>query len=245
MKNVIVILFVFPFLFVIGCKKEGSGSCFKGAKENGAKSLNIQNFNSIALYDDINLEVQFGNNYEVELTGPKNLLEYCNIELKGQTLIAENFTKCYVTKGYDFSFKLKVTIPKLDSIYTDGYGNINFLDTLNQQTFKLENFGTAGVYKLLLNTSNVKIAHHLGSADIMIIGNSNTGEFFLGSNGRIDASNLYAKQAFVNHDGDGNVYTYASDYLSYSLTSYGDLYTYGNPKIIEGTRKGKGNFFEP
>lgn len=245
MKKIIGFLFLVPLLFWIGCQKEGSGSCFKGAKENATKSIEIKNFNAIALYDDINLDVRFGNNYEVELTGPKNLLEYCNIEIQGNTLVAENFTKCYVTKGYDFSFNLKVTLPKLDSIYTDGYGNIDFIDTLNQPTFKLENFGTAGVYSLLLNTSTAKIAHHLGSADISVYGSSNIGELFLGSNGRIDASKLFTNQAFVNHDGDGNIYIYTSEYLSYSLTSYGDLYAYGNPKIIEGSRSGKGNFFEP
>lgn len=230
-------------LVASGCKKEGSGSCFQRAKENGTLQLNLNNFNAIALYDDINLEVNFDSITKVKLIGPNNLLEHCEVEIQSNTLVAKNYTKCYVTKGYDFKFTLQITLPQLDSIYTDGYGNIDFLDTLKQAYFKLENFGTAGSYNFLVNTDISKFAHHLGSADITISGTSKTSEIFLGSNGRIDAQNLENEQTFVNHDGDGNIYVNTSEYLYYSLTSYGDLYASGNPKIIEGTRTGKGNFF--
>src|SRR5690606_9899233 len=137
---------------VVSCsKKDGSAGCFQKPGDVITDDRFLSSFNSVVLKNDINLVLIKDTINQLQLKAPKNLMSGISSDIKNGTLIIQNNNGCEFTRSYDFSIDAELHYQSLDSLYFDGYGNLTSDDTIRQNQFVLEVWGSAGSVNMVVD----------------------------------------------------------------------------------------------
>jgi len=79
---------------------------------------------------------------------------------------------------------------------------------------------------------------------VILKGTCNTLNLFHTNYAPCDCRNLHAQIATVEETGIQNCFISVSEQLSPTITSYGNIYYYGNPEIVNYTNTGKGKLIQ-
>jgi hypothetical protein len=205
MKKIPGLLLAYSLLILAGCKKEritGSGSVITQERP-------VSNFSGIRSLGAANVFIIQGNVFKVEVKDYENLLPYFETKLNG-SILEVGFQSN--TKAKNSQAEVFITMPALQSLKTEGSGNI--------------------VADGAFNPVNVFNAAIFGSGDISIAHSAcNVFNSFIAGSGNIHAFGMQAAEAFTQTEGSGHVEITATSKLNVNIKGSGNVYYKSTPVV--------------
>src|SRR5688572_6814 len=115
---------VFATVFLAGCAKENAFDCLKSTGKIVTETRQLAAFNTIHVKDNLDVTLIPDSVYYAEVTCGDNLQANVNTEIRNGELWIENINKCNWVRSYKKPMEVKVHLPKLHSIFHDGFGKI-------------------------------------------------------------------------------------------------------------------------
>jgi len=229
------------FLILFSCKRENAIDCFKTKGHYTEETREFENFNAVAVNDQIYVTIFKGNEYKVNIKTGKNLISNISTKVVDGVLTIENNNVCNFVRGYKHQIKVDITTPVLKKLINLGVGNI-IIDQQFEQDTLVARIESSGDIHINGKYNQIRTSTH-GNGNMYVNGSANT--FYVYSNGLnfVYAENLIVKDyAFIQSVTLGDCFVNASqlNVLDYSLESSGNLYYSGQPKNIKAGGNGSG-----
>lgn len=241
MNKIIIVLLV--TLLFSSCKKEQMDDCFTSSGKEKTVQRLVPAFTAVELNDRINLNYFYSPSFYVEVTAGENLTDNITTTVKGNLLTIKNENKCNWVR----SFKKKLVVNLYAPTFTDftyrGSGEVNFLDTLKSNTFKLNLWDASGDMHLLLNSDYIELKTHTGPGAIYSKGKCRELVAYLGGMGKLDAFSLQAEEVLAINKNTGSLSVQAERKLKAEILGPGDIFYLGSPEI-ELTREASGKLIK-
>lgn len=212
-------------LVLFACEKE----CFQKAGPVEIVKRELRDFQSLSLEGPVSIELLETPEAFVLIEATPAFSELIVFEEKGDQLHLSIDQSCGLLNKPDFIPKLKLSLPSLKHIYYSGTAALWTNDTLRRDSFELECWNSAGDIQLQLDVNTLVCANHIGPSDIQLSGKADLCYVYSGDIGFMDFRNLRANGVYLNHEGLGDVYIYASHTLEAEMKSHGRLYFAGDP----------------
>lgn len=228
------------FLWVIFAGCDDSGDCLTSYGKTESKSIDIPlNISEIYINQDIDTKFIFDSTSSISITYGSNLLDNIKINVSGNKLELTNQTQCIWNKKPGNHPEAEIHLPSINYIQHNGYGSLDFADTLHTNEFKLECYTSAADIKVLLNTDFSALKVISGPAKIEALGVTEELYTYHSASGMIYAQHLNSEKAHSFSDGKGDTYIYARNKLKVDIKHFGDIYYRGQPSINKAI-SGKG-----
>lgn len=245
----IVILFSLVSLLTASCSK--MDQLFNnGELVTEQRSLG-QRFNTISMFNNVNVMLVHDNYPHIELTCPENLISKVTTEIEGDTLFIKNKNEYNWLRSYDYDINLTVYYDSLreikyasigDLVCTDSIRGIGELavdstefgiDTLWNRSFFLNVNEGSGNIDLTFNCNVVKNQFNNGTSKVTMRGISDYTEIIMRSYGVVHAETLESNFVRVQSHSTNDAYVWAKTGLRVWLYSIGNVYYRGNPWITQ------------
>lgn len=144
-RNAIVVLFFLVSLMAASCSKVFTN----GEPVTEHRNLG-QRFETVCIYNNVNVKLVNSDRQGVEVTCPENLIENVTTEVKGDSLIIKNENDFNWLRSYDYSIDLTVYYDSLREITYASIGDLRCTDsirgysTISTDTIPLE-IDTTGI----------------------------------------------------------------------------------------------------
>ncbi len=227
-------------LALLGCKKENMGDCFKSTGKTERKTRVVAPFSHLVLEDRINVYIQQGPEYRVEVVAGKNLHEHIETSIENNTLLVQNNNTCNWVRSLKKDIDVYLSMPTIESITFRGGGKISFQNQFTQNTFFLDMWDASGTVDLNLNCNSVLLRNHEGTADIYCRGTTQTLESYSNGQGTIDTRSLICKKARAINGNSSLILLSVSDELNAEIRGRGDINYFGTP-AVSLQKSGSGN----
>lgn len=226
-----------------------ASSCKKSPLTNGkvvTETRELAAFDTLYLYDNIDVTLVCSDTYKVEITTGENLLPNIICESNGETLLLRNDNICNWLRSYDIPLKAKIYYDtKISYIIYESVGDLcseTYIsnDTLSRFDLKVED--GSGNINLKVNSDKLYLTIHSGTNNIIIEGSSSYANIYQNGLGPIDASDLPSDKTSVSSHKSNNIYINCVGQLNASIYNIGNIYYKGNPEInsyIDKYAKGK------
>ncbi len=219
-------------VLIWGCNKENAWDCVQTTGDIIAQTREISNFNKIQLEDNINLIISQDSTINLSVVGGENLLPDVVTEVKGDTLIIKNDNKCNFVRSFDTPINVCVSVKSLRNMYLYGYGSISTIDTLVEDSFRIDGWNASSKINLMLHVKDANFHLTTGPMELNVSGIANSCYIYSSGFAIADIRNLHSKNTGVNNSGIGDFYVFASNYLNAEIKSYGNVYFTGSPTQI-------------
>jgi len=235
-----MILLSSTLLINLGCEKDG-GNCMKSSGEIILQERDISAFDSIEVYDYVNLFISQDTIYKIVVESGKNIIGGIETTVENRNLVIRNNNSCNWVRSYDKPINVYISTPDLWKIYYNSSGNITSLNTITTDSIKVEVWGGCGKIDLRLDSYMGFFYLQIGTADIILSGTCGIVSVYSGDFGLIDARNLNTAFAFVSNQSSNDCYIQVHEEFSAVIQSIGNIYYTGSPKKIETTIEGSGS----
>lgn len=144
-RNAIVVLFFLVSLMAASCSKVFTN----GEPVTEHRNLE-QRFETVCIYNNVNVKLVNSDRQGIEVTCPENLIEKVTTEVKGDSLIIKNENDFNWLRSYDYSIDLTVYYDSLREITYASIGDLRCTDsirgygTISTDTIPLE-IDTTGI----------------------------------------------------------------------------------------------------
>jgi len=241
-----ILLFIAGFFFLFNsCKKENLCDCFKRRGETVIESRNLPLFNTIRVYDEINVYYT----QDTTLTAPivqvktgKNLASNIATVVSGGGLTIENKNKCNFVRGEHNDVTVYVTAPYVRYFLQEGVGSIFGTNTVIQDTVTCD-IENSGDIHLSVRTRSVT-SHTHGAGDLYLDGTVNSFFSHIEGQGFIHAQDLVAGYGFVYYKSNGIAKVHITGQLDCVLASTGNIYYTGDPPVVNVKTTGTGKLIK-
>lgn len=248
-RNVIVVLFFLVSLTIVSCSKVdalfNNGEPVTEQREVGHR------FNTISMYNNVNVKLIHDTHPHLELTCPKNLIDKVTTEIEGDTLYIKNENDFNWLRSYDYSIDLTVYYDSLRQVNFASVGDLlctdsikgtmelsidttgGIADTIRTRSFNLNINEGCGNIDLTFDCSVVKNNFTNGTSHVTMRGIAEYTEIIMRSYGVVHAENLYSNFVRVQSHSTNDAYVWARTKLTVWLYSIGNVYYKGNPWIVK------------
>ena len=248
-RSNIAILFSLVSLLCASCSK--MDQLFNNGELVTEQRSLSQRFNTISMYNNVNVRLVRDNHPHLELTCPKNLIEKVTTEIDGDTLFIKNQNDYNWLRCYDYDIDLTVYYDSLreikyaaigDLLCTDSITGIGELvidsteygvDTLWNRSFYLNINEGCGNIDLTFKCNVVKNQFDNGTSKVTLRGVSGYTEIIMRSYGMVHAEHLESNFVRVQSHSTNDAYVWAKTGLRVWLYSIGNVYYKGNPWIAQ------------
>ena len=248
-RNVIAVLFFLVSLMVASCSKV-EALFINGEPVTEQRSLGHR-FETIRMYNNVNVKLVQDNHPRLELTCPKNLIEKVTTEIEGDTLVIKNENDFNWLRSYDYSIDLTVYYDSLRQIDFASVGDLRctdsirgigeltidstnaIIDTIWARIFNLNIKEGCGDIDLTFNCNVLKTNYSNGTSIVTLRGIAEYTEILMRSYGPVHAENLYSNFVRVQSRSSNDAYDWARTKLTVWLYSIGNVYYKGNPWIVQ------------
>jgi hypothetical protein len=238
-----ILLIIFCFSAGISCQKENMGDCFKSTGEVLFEDREVSRFDTIIVYNVINLILTNEKKHSVRVEAGKNLLPFIETSVEDGKLIIRNNNKCNFVRSYKVPVNVYVSTPILSSLSQLGSGNITCTNTLGAGYFYFYNYSGADAEINL--DAPYSYLNNSGGGDVRITGKSNEFYCFSRSSGFIFAGDFKTSTTTLNATGTGDIFLNAENELKILRTGAGNIYYSGEPEIINDSAfLGKGQLLK-
>ena len=124
-RNAIVVLFFLASLLVASCSKVFTN----GTPVTVHRNLG-QRFETVCIYNNVNVRLVNSDHQGIELTCPENLIEKVTTEVKGDSLIIKNENDFNWLRSYDYSIDLTVYYDSIREITYASIGDLCCSDSI-------------------------------------------------------------------------------------------------------------------
>ncbi len=188
----------------------------------------VTSFYAIENTTEVDVEVTSDSLYFMEVIADENLLSVIETSVRDNKLtISMDNDRCIKT---DNIMLINIHMPILESVLLSGSGNIDVYD-FDCTSMQIINSGSGKIDVVNLFSTNKVELELYGSGSIYVWGKARDGEYILSGSGDMLADDLKVDECVVWNSGSGNVYCYAYDYLTATLSGSGDIIYSGNPEF--------------
>ena len=224
------------------CKKAAICDCFKGSGKTVTESRSIAPFQHIELHGKVDLRLHNAPDYHVTVTSGEKLIGKVTTEVKDGLLRIDNENKCNWVRNFDNQFEVNVYSPPFYRIFVNNSsGNVYMEDTLINNEFFFESWGSTGNYYLKLNCGTTKLSLQTGPASLNATGKTSVAYLRNSGGGRFDALQMNADDIYSTNNGTNDLLLYPNKLLDAVIGFSGDIYYKGNPmkQILKDNGTGK------
>ena len=204
-------------------KVYGSGNVVK-------ETRNLQSFTEVVLSEEGDLFIEIGNQNELVIEAEDNLQEYLIAETVNKVLDIKKLPE-NVTLNAKKPIRYYLTVKELKALTTKNSGDAEVTE-VNTDNFSIRITGSGSVH---INTLNVgRLDMKLTSSGNLTIrdGKADEQNIRLSSSGEYDGENVICQNAYITLTSSGNAILNVLEVLEADLSSSGNVYYIGKPRII-------------
>ncbi|MCM4164380.1 MULTISPECIES: head GIN domain-containing protein [unclassified Arenibacter] len=234
-------------LFLVNCNSENVSDCFQNAGDISREIVEVPNFSTITVYENVQLILKQGSPLKVEVETGEYLRNEVEVEVTDDRLLLRDTNDCNFTRKYGLT-KVFVTAPNITEIRSSTGRDILSEGVLAYPTLTLisESFNdpdagyTSGEFNLELDTQNLAIVSN-GISFYNLRGRTvNFNIIFAAGDSRLEAEALMADNISFNHRGSNDMRIYPQESLNGTLRGTGDVVSFNRPGIVEVEQLYKG-----
>ncbi len=240
MKNLIYITIL---LLIFGCDSENAPDCFQKAGDMVEEVYDVEDFNSIIVWDRVKLVLVEGPEKRVMVRTGKNLFNEIRVRVEDSILKVSDRNSCNFVRELDEGTTVFVTAP------------VDTLNIRNSSGLTVENIGRITNVKLVLisedreeedefhidgdfNLDNINVStvtiNANGLSTFRLSGKSRNGIFGLfDGDARIEAENLEVEAIQVFHRSTNKIICYPTESIRGTIVSVGDIIAKNRPPIVD------------
>ncbi|MGD1844343.1 MAG: head GIN domain-containing protein [Salibacteraceae bacterium] len=218
-------------LWLSGCSVDiNLDDCVTGDGSTITEARNLNAFFAGSSFGDFDIILRHStnNDYRVELSGEKNILDEI------VTLVERNTLLVRFAEANCFQFSEDITITifyppgELEAVNLGGSGSMRG-DSLTGDFINLYLTGSGEIdFPVVANRMKTTIS---GSGSIDLKGNVNAGNFRIDGSGEINGLSMICKEANVDIFGSGNAYLFVENQLNAEVGGSGSVFYLGNPTV--------------
>lgn len=230
-------LYIILSVFILNCNSEEGSDCFKKQGEQMTELISVESFSKINISKGIELIVKEADEQKITVTAGKNLIHDVDFEVVDGELFVTDKNGCDMFRNVSIA-KVHVSTPFLEKIYSASQfsihsdGVLRFPDLMLESGIVSED-SPSSVFELEIENEKLTINENVSSV-FKIKGNTDLLTVnFWGSNGRLEAENLIAKEINIFHRSTNDMIVYPTEKISGTLYSTGNLVLKNLPPIVE------------
>ncbi|MBT8236513.1 MAG: DUF2807 domain-containing protein [Bacteroidia bacterium] len=226
--------------WLLSCSSENAPDCFQTSGDPISEEIPVSEFNSITVFENIELILRTGPAQNVRLETGENLRDEISAEVVNDRLILRNENGCNLLRSYGKT-KFYITTPDLFEIRSstgfpirsEGILAVDELRLISESFNNPETETTDGSFDLEVNASRVAIVAN-GIAYYSLRGVSQ--EFAVtvaAGDSRIEADGLVVDHITLNHRGTNDILIRPQNSLSGVIRGTGDVISYNRPDSVD------------
>ena len=233
MNRLLVLLLMSSCL--LSCKKSEDQSCLKGKGNEVTVTRSLSAFNSLSLFDGVELTLIQDSVEKIVITCGENLVNFVNTDVENGTLTISDDNRCTWLRDLPVKIKAELHYRALDYVYNESHGNISMQTTHTGQSLRWENWHVNGRSDLKLDVNIFYSSINAGASELTVSGQCDEAYYYLSGYGHIRAKGLESDFCWGDHNGTGELELRCADggVLEYAITNYGDLIYWGEPDLIQ------------
>lgn len=239
-KHKHILILVTLLLALSSCRKANRFDCLKSTGDEVRIQRPVSGFHSLHLVDDVNLYISPDSIFGLEIEGGEHLLDLLETHVSDSILYISDENRCNWVRSYQRELNVYVSMPKLNSIWFEGTGQIVTMDTIRGDSLLVNLWGAGGDVHLLLDVHMARLKIHTTTGDIYASGKCGVGYYYSSSNGFIFAEGLETNLAYLLNRGSGDMYLHPLITLEAELSDRGYVYYRGDPVNLKQKISGSG-----
>lgn len=226
------------------CKRDKLDDCFTNAGEVVEESRTAAYFETINMYDNVNLVMEPGTDFTIRIKGGENLLSAITTDISDSVLNIHNTMKCNWVRNYENEITVYITSPSLKSIRYESSGDLSTKGLLTIDELEINAWGGSGSINLDVDCNILNLGLHYGTVDFNVTGRAVTTTIYANSFGPFYCEQLNSNIVFIRNSGTNDCYIHANHILGAEITSVGNIYYSGNPYDLNYNCTGTGQLIK-
>lgn len=233
-------LYFLFLLLIISCNGDNVPDCFQNAGDLVRKTVAAPEFNTITVFENLNLVLKQGDEQKVEVETGEFLRNDVSVEVEDNRLILRNGNSCNFVREYGLT-TVYVTSPNISEIRSstgllissDGVLDYPSLALISESFSNPETETTDGSFDLNLNATTVRIVVN-GIAYFKLKGTTdNFNVNVAAGDSRVEAENLVSQNVTINHRGSNDVFVNPQQRIGGVIRGTGDVISVNRPQEVE------------
>lgn len=223
-------------LSITSCYFDGWGTGISGNGNVVEESRDLDGFTGVEVSSGIDVYLTQGNDFNIKVEADENLQEVILTEMKGNNLVVRTD---HVNIRNAKSKKVHVTLPELEELKISSAG-----DCVGQTPFECEDLrlsiSSAGDLTLEVDANRIDLDIS-SSGDAKLAGSAKELDASLSSAGDLNAFDLLAEKVDVSVSSAGDARVFATDEISMTASSAGNIYYKGNAQVVHSNSSSAGS----
>jgi hypothetical protein len=228
-------LFVALSLTLGSCVMNGWNYGISGNGNVVKETRDVTGFTGVHVSSGIDVYLSEGDQYEVVVEADENLIEVIETDLKGDMLVVGT-DQVNIRRAE--AKRVHVTLPHLKELKISSAGDCKGQTPFHCGDLRLS-ISSAGDMSLEVEADRI-VLDISSSVDAKITGKANLLDASLSSAGDLDAYDLEARSVEVNVSSAGDARVFATEEISMSASSAGNIYYRGDPKVVHSSTSSAG-----
>lgn len=237
MKKSIITCLTF---ILMACNGENTPDCFQNAGDLVRTTVEVSNFTTITVFENINLVIKEGTEQQVEIETGEFLQNEVSASVSDNRLLLRNENGCNFIRDYGLT-TIYVTSPNITEvrsstgllISSDGALNYPNLNLISESFNNPESETTDGSFDLTLNAENVGIVVN-GIAFFKLTGTTtNFNVSIAAGDSRIETEDLTVQNVNINHRGSNDIIVNPQSSISGVIRGTGDVISINRPSEVD------------
>ena len=236
MKQLGLNIMILIAVVLYSCEKNSS-RCFVSKGKSIDEHRILAEFNSILVRDIFNLILVQDSLNMIVLEGGENLLPNVTTDVKNDTLIINNTTKCNWLRDYD-KIKLFIHFTNLEYLVTYDPVKVISYDTVKCDSLEYYAIGEIGEADLILDCGYFRFDDSFNTlGHFKFRGRADKSRFFVNYGSSLYADSLISRNADIFYKTIGEIYIHVTEHLRVWIWGSGNIYYTGNPDLVEVIEK--------
>jgi hypothetical protein len=232
--HTILCLFASLALLLFGGCHDSFNKCLTGPGSVKTERMGLYAFGNVRVQDNIDLTLVNGNDYELEITTGENLIPMLGINIINNTLHLSNESTCALLKDPWKRIAMKLTLPTLDTLFIESFGDINCLGDFMADSLVVQVIESPSNIKLSVDCNFLNFGNLSGTADITIEGRTLRFNCFHAGYGKLNFSGLHADYVYFNTQSTNNCFVRGGNRYFYAvMAGIGNAYYFNDPEKID------------
>jgi len=210
-----------------------SGCIVRRASDTDTKTetREVQDFTAVDFAGFGDVTVIQGDEYELELSGPTDLVDRIKTEVHGDTLYIDRDGKweIWILGMGNRQVDIKITVPELKELNVEGAGVVN-IDGLEGESFEFELSGAGELRGADLKLGDLVVVMS-GAGSAKLSGQVDSQKVVISGAGEYDAEDLKSRMTTVDMSGAGSASIWATESLDVTASGAGGVKYWGDPDV--------------